>query len=134
MPPGKALGLHWHIASLPSHRSRSLAHTGALPAMAAAVGEVGDLNASERRLALWEAPAAWLQRLTDDKRSSTGPLDIAPLMAASSELCGAVLRVLDQRRFVLLVRTHERNHVAFITGNVAHSLVDHTFTPPHPRV
>ncbi len=50
----------------------------------------------------WVPPAAWLQRLVN-RPQLTGPSELSALMAASWDMCEAVLRVAKRRWFVLEV-------------------------------
>ncbi len=50
-------------------------------------------------------PAAWLQRLVNDEQF-LGPRELAALMAASWDMCEAVLRVIKQRRYFVEVSRH----------------------------
>jgi hypothetical protein len=49
-------------------------------------------------------PAAWLQRLVNDKQLMQ-PRELSALMAASWEMCEAVLRVMDGRWLAIEVGT-----------------------------
>jgi hypothetical protein len=55
-------------------------------------------------------PAAWLQRLVNDKQPMLQSRELSSLMAASWDMCEAVLRVMDEQRLVMDVSVRAGCH------------------------
>jgi hypothetical protein len=65
--------------------------------------------------ASWVPPAAWLQLLVNDKQC-LGARQLSSLMAASWDMCEAVLRVMDKWRLLLEVRARAGRHGCTCSG------------------
>jgi hypothetical protein len=76
-------------------------------------------------------PAAWLQRLVNDKKNM-GKRTLSPLMAASWDMCEAVLRVMDQRRLFIKVSTSKLLPIALMQSHKPyHILTQSTMSSLH---